>query len=124
MVVVFFLLLRPSRTAEALKKGSYFGFLTLKYALKNHALDQACMKKRCPVSKRHGGHCHHCIVQITVPRKNTEVHWLPLLLVFIVKICTQAFAGNIFFKSTTLGRISCGLISHFKICKIITKVST
>jgi hypothetical protein len=33
-VVIFcsFLLLRPPRTSEVLKKGSNFGFLTLKYA--------------------------------------------------------------------------------------------
>ena len=30
-----FLLLRPSRTSEALKKGPHFRFLILKYALKN-----------------------------------------------------------------------------------------
>ena len=36
VVVIFsFLLLRPSKTSEALKKGPNFGFLTLKYALKN-----------------------------------------------------------------------------------------
>jgi hypothetical protein len=36
VVIIFsFLLLRPQRTSEALKKGSNFGFLTLKYALKN-----------------------------------------------------------------------------------------
>ena len=33
VVIIFsFLLLRPPRTSEALKKGSNFGFLTLKYA--------------------------------------------------------------------------------------------
>jgi hypothetical protein len=40
-VIVFsFLLLRPPRISEALKKGSNFGFLTL-----NLALGQACMEK-------------------------------------------------------------------------------
>ena len=33
VVVIFsFLLLRPSKTSEALKKGPHFGFLTSKYA--------------------------------------------------------------------------------------------
>ena len=33
VVVIFsFMLLRPSKTSEALKKGPNFGFLTLKYA--------------------------------------------------------------------------------------------
>ena len=40
-----FLLLRPPRTSEALKKGSNFGFLTLKYAKKIYALGQAGMEK-------------------------------------------------------------------------------
>jgi hypothetical protein len=35
VVAIFsFLLLRPSKTSEALKKGPNFGFLTLEYALK------------------------------------------------------------------------------------------
>jgi hypothetical protein len=34
-VVIFsFMLLRPSKTSEALKKGPKFGFLTLRYAFK------------------------------------------------------------------------------------------
>ena len=45
MVIFSFLLQRPSKTSEALKKGPNFGFLKLEYAKKNQALGRACMEK-------------------------------------------------------------------------------
>jgi hypothetical protein len=50
-VIIFsFLLLRPQKTSEALKKGSNFGFLSLKYAYKTRHWVRLVWKK-CPVSK-------------------------------------------------------------------------